>query len=349
MARQKSHRINSWCGWDPLEEAWVGRHYPPDYFNDIKDPKVRDPLKKIAEETEEDYQSLVSIIEDYGAKVHRPDYDKSLRWSESSLSPAVQPRDYNFVYGNTLYRFEDKTFYNNLYKMYVKDDCDVYDPYPAQTTPPSHKIEAPSLVRFGDSIMIDSHSEEQREWIKSNFNDVNLIWWDEHEGHRDGVFCPVKEGLIMSLHDYKEDPLHMKLFKGWDYVYMKNVSWENTLFKKEIRKGISQLRDSLFNTNGKFYVRGEEHNIKFIAFVNKWLKDWVGYVAESVFDINMFTLDQNHVIVNGYNKTVFDTFKKHKIEPIVCNLRHRYFWDGGLHCNTLDIRRKGSKRQILNY
>ena len=45
----------------------------------------------------------------------------------------------------------------------------------------------------------------------------------------------------------------------------------------------------------------------------------------------------------------FDTFKRHKIEPVICNLRHRWFWDGGLNCNTLDIRRKGKKERYLNY
>ena len=347
------NRINSWCGWDPLEEVWVGRHYTPDYFQTIKDTKVRDPLTRIAEETEEDYQSLIKILKDYGATVHRPGNNlycnEHARWRDGAITPAVQPRDFNYTYGNTLYRFENKIFYNELYEMYKQDGCDVYDPYVNSLTPDSHNIEAPSLVRFGDAIIIDAHSDRQKNWIKENFNDTKLFWWETHEGHRDGVFCPVKEGLIISLHDYKEDALHKKLFKGWDYVYMENVSWENTIFKKEIHPGIGSLRNALYKTDGKFYVRGEEDNVKFIGFVNKWLKDWVGYVAESVFDINMLTLDENHVIVNSYNKTVFDTFKKHKIEPIICNLRHRYFWDGGLHCNTLDIRRKGNKRQVLDY
>ena len=44
----------------------------------------------------------------------------------------------------------------------------------------------------------------------------------------------------------------------------------------------------------------------------------------------------------------FDSLEKHKINPHVSNFRHRFFWDGGIHCNTLDIRRRGKKERYLN-
>ena len=45
---------------------------------------------------------------------------------------------------------------------------------------------------------------------------------------------------------------------------------------------------------------------------------------------------------NNYNKDVFAHFKKHKVEPIVFNFRHRFFWDGGIHCITQDLYREGT-------
>ena len=53
-------------------------------------------------------------------------------------------------------------------------------------------------------------------------------------------------------------------------------------------------------------------------------------------------LDDSHVCVSNYNKQVFDFLEKHNIEPIIVPFRHRYFWDGGLHCVTLDLYREGS-------
>ena len=43
---------------------------------------------------------------------------------------------------------------------------------------------------------------------------------------------------------------------------------------------------------------------------------------------------------------MFKFFKQHHIEPIVTPFRHRFFWDGGIHCITNDIYREG---QAENY
>ena len=64
-------------------------------------------------------------------------------------------------------------------------------------------------------------------------------------------------------------------------------------------------------------------------------------VEETVFDVNMLSIDEHTIICNNYNKEVFEYFKKHKVEPVVYNFRHRYFWDGGVHCITQDLYREG--------
>ena len=105
-----------------------------------------------------------------------------------------------------------------------------------------------------------------------------------------------------------------------------------------------QMKDKV---GGRWWLKGEEHNDQLIEFVNTWLDDWVGYVEETVFDCNMLSLDQNNIICNNYNKEVFAHFKKHKVEPIVFNLRHRYFWDGGIHCVTQDLYREGTQEDYF--
>ena len=53
----------------------------------------------------------------------------------------------------------------------------------------------------------------------------------------------------------------------------------------------------------------EFKNNELINFVNTWLNDWVGYVEETVFDVNMLSIDENTIICNNYNKDVFTFFK----------------------------------------
>ena len=86
---------------------------------------------------------------------------------------------------------------------------------------------------------------------------------------------------------------------------------------------------------------GEESNTEFTSFVETWLTNWLGYVEETVFDVNMLSLDEHTVLVNNYNKEVFEFFKLHHIEPVVAPFRHRFFWDGGIHCITSDLYRAG--------
>ena len=98
---------------------------------------------------------------------------------------------------------------------------------------------------------------------------------------------------------------------------------------------------------GRWWVQGEEDNQDLIDYIDTWLNDWVTYVEESVFDVNMLVIDKNNVICNGYNKKVFDAFERYNITPHVVNFRHRYFWDGGLHCITSDIAREGKQESYF--
>ena len=58
-------------------------------------------------------------------------------------------------------------------------------------------------------------------------------------------------------------------------------------------------------------------------------------------------INETTVCVSNYNKDVFDYFKKHKIDPIIVPLRHRFFWDGGLHCCSVDLVREGDQQSYI--
>jgi hypothetical protein len=99
---------------------------------------------------------------------------------------------------------------------------------------------------------------------------------------------------------------------------------------------------------GKWWIQGEEHNDQLIDYVESWLGNWVGYCEETVFEVNMLSINDECVIVNNYNKKVFDFLKKHKINPIISEQRHRWFWDGGVHCLTQDLYREGNQIDYFN-
>ena len=86
----------------------------------------------------------------------------------------------------------------------------------------------------------------------------------------------------------------------------------------------------------------------FIDFVETWLTKWVGYVEETVFDVNVLMIDEHHCCVSNQKNQKVNTFlKKHNVEPVYIPWRHRYFWDGGLHCITLDLYREGKQKDYF--
>jgi N-dimethylarginine dimethylaminohydrolase len=147
-------------------------------------------------------------------------------------------------------------------------------------------------------------------------------------GHIDGCFTPVKPGLIVSIQDM---PTYATTFPGWEVVYLAGESWDK----------VQPFLDLKRKNQGRWWIKGSEYDTELIDYVETWLQDWVGYVEESVFDVNILVIDQQNVIVNSYNKQAFDAFERHGVTPHICPLRHRYFWDGGIHCVTLDLDRDG--------
>ena len=84
-----------------------------------------------------------------------------------------------------------------------------------------------------------------------------------------------------------------------------------------------------------------------VDVVEQWLGHWTGYVEETVFDVNMLIIDPKNVMVFGYNKQVFDALERYGITPHIVPFRHRYFWDGGHHCNTVDIVREDNNTDYI--
>lgn len=327
--------VESYSGFQPLKSCIVGRSYPPEFYSQIKNPKIRSVLERIAIETEEDYQKLVKLLESFGVNVYRPDIDPDNNFGTYMLDlpdgrkwyqpPPMNPRDDLLVSGNNLFVNRPwgdgyRDFYDHILECADGNIIHSRD-HPEITT-----FAGPSVTRVGQDIYFDT-PQFHPDLVDRFFNQYRsrIV---KTGGHSDAVFCPVTPGLIVSLWDV---PTYRDTFPGWEVVYLPNQSWHAIEPFLELKK----------KNQGKWWIPGEEKNDELIDFVNAWLNDWVGYVEETVFDVNMLVIDEKNIICNNYNKKTFDAFERHGVTPHVCNFRHRYFWDGGLHCITLDLHRTG--------
>jgi hypothetical protein len=342
--------INSYTSWQPLEEVIVGRAYTPDYFEFINDPQVRNQLQQILTETEEDLANLQKTIEQYGARVRRPDLPNKESFLQQQLKgagaplPPLTPRDWQITLGNRLLRVLPMHELDTICKEYeTTQPGSVINPHGARWDPNCilNGASASCIVRVGKDVFFDNSDylkPAQSRWIVDNvLGPEYRIHEAVTDGHGDAVFAILKPGVLLSSkHDVN---LNLSAdFPGWDVCKI----WDSSIWAA-MEVGKFKYEQS----PGAWYVQGQTPTPEFTAFVNTYLTKWTGFVAETVFDVNCLVLDEENVIFSAYNKEVFDYCHKHRINPIICELRHSYFWDGGISCCTQDIRRRGGLETYL--
>ena len=337
--------INSYTSWQPLEEVIVGRAYPPDYFDFIENSQVRNQLQQILQETEEDLINLQKTIEIYGAKVHRPSLPDKNNFIKYQLRgrvpiPPLTPRDWQISLGQRLLRIIPVPELDQVCNMYPDQ---VINPHKSVWDPDCilNGASASCIVRVGRDIFFDNSNylrPDQTRWIVDNvLGPEYRIHEAVTDGHGDAVFAILKPGVILSSkHD---ENLHFERdFPGWEVLRVMDSSIDAAIATGKFRS--EQGPQS-------WYAVGQNPSPEFTEYVNTYLTEWTGYVAETVFDVNCLVLDEENVIFSAYNQDVFEFCKRHRINPIISELRHSYFWDGGISCCTQDLRRRGGLETYL--
>ena len=364
--------------WDPLKVCVVGRSYPPEFYSWIEKPAVRSLFEKIAIETEEDYQNIIKKLESFGIKVIRPDLPTTVIKNNQFLAPPMTPRDHMIMIGGQFYvpppdweiffnNVKDSSWPNKTFDQlpsWIQDECrDVHGWNPNEfnenhlqfgaytniikhirsagttiKTAPLSWINGAMVSRIGKDLYFGTKEYNSNQTQAKRIVDQEFPTYRNHivntGGHGDGTYCPVCPGLIISLQDV---PTYADTFPGWEVVYLPGQSWAMVDNFLELKK----------KNGGKWWIPGFEHDNDVVDTVERWLGHWTGYVEETVFDVNMLIVDPKNVLVFNYNKQVFDALDRYGITPHVVPFRHRYFWDGGIHCVTLDLHREGTMQDLF--
>ena len=295
-----------------------------DYFRNIKPKqKVGFPFKEILDKYNPDSVAL-----------HGPLTPES--WQGYGAGESDWP-----TYDEYLERFVEGKEFSDIENLHTKI-FDIWQNECQFMNIEKFPVHAPQITGVGRDIYYDMYA-----WREMD-DRVKQWYWDKFEnhfskfrhnkvnigGHNDGAFATLRPGLIITIgfvQDYTET------FPGWEIFLVENQSWNRV-------DGWLQHKNKV---QGKWWVPGQEGNDEFTNFVETWLQDWVGYVEETVFDVNCLVLDENTVCVNRMEPKVVDFFNRKKIDVIHVPWRHRYFWDGGLHCITLDLHREGSQQDFF--
>jgi len=395
-------KVNSWDEFQPLQELLVGSVYDSSFFDEVKNVRARDALKKIIDDTQEDIDNFIETMHSHNIKTYQAS-PKELGYKDSIMdyvnedgelgykrnvgdsseekdgfwktgvtpslipNPPLQPRDDAIVMGNKLvvtdpytfatkklipkyiewfgeesldlsianqqYSFKrsDKNMRNLLLRNNIEPTAENILKYQSEQDCQLGSFCSPNLTRIGKTCLVDTWQVPgvideflSIEHPEFNYKPISI------GGHNDAVFSVIKPGLVVAtqyLEPYKD------IFKGWDIIWFDDPRWDHV-------KNWLRLKHK---NQGKWWVPGEESNDEFTHFVESFLPNWTGMVEETIFDVNCLVVDDKHVVVNSDNPYLLENLRKHNMEPIVCPLRHRFFWDGGWHCLTLDIKRKGGQ------
>jgi hypothetical protein len=168
--------------------------------------------------------------------------------------------------------------------------------------------------------------------------------WTEHfgshrvrvvdsRGHVDGVFCILRNGLVVAHDDPNCVIDYHRIFPDWQVIKIKN---HNLLQAKQQR---SDMADFINRSHGHWWIPDIEHDVAAVEFIQRRFDQWLGNASETILDINMLVVDQKHVLMCGHNPELAEILDRHGLTPLVIPVPYPYFWDGGIHCMTAELHR----------
>ncbi len=328
--------IESFTGFQPLQEVWIGGTYPTHFYQNLQ-PQVYDTFAKITEQTEKSFVNLGKKLNDLGVTVRKPVFTDNVDDYKDQfgnlIKPPVCPRDWAITVGNELwitpqgYKVEP---YQHVIDEYKKagEHVEILQ----RGNDSRSWLGFPGMVRLGHKIIVDTGYEmknpETSNHIMQAVDHLEKLGYEvdltTEGGHTDAVFTPMKPGHIFSSH-WGEKDFYNESVPGWE------VFWIKTKEKY----------------NGKWWT--EENNYYspiFSKHIEEKAHDWVGDATETVFEVNMLVVDEKNVVCIAEHEQSFKRMEQIGITPHVVDFPAKHFWDGGIHCITLDIRRSGGR---LNY
>jgi hypothetical protein len=324
----KLYQINSYTNWGKLNEVWLGDVYPASWYEHL-DPRVRDVFQEITEKTKEDLSVIQRSLEALGIVVQRPTYDNIDNFIDINghlRKPSITPRDEYLVAGKTMFGFRSREWAPVI---------DTYTNFVNKETADSivRQFNSANTVRIGRDIYLDWGNEpDDLESFVEYFQETELF--NEHRvhllfngGHIDGCFAAVKPGLILASRYYQD---YENTFPGWSRIEVSRPEFQS---KRRSGPGV----------NGKWWNTGiVGENKTFNQYIIQHALDWVGDYTETFFEINCLVIDDKNVFMVGENEQVFRELERYGVTAHAMPFRTRTFWDGGLHCLTVDINRSDS-------
>ena len=193
-------------------------------------------------------------------------------------------------------------------------------------------FEAANTLRIGkDLLYLNSISGNQKGflWLKKNLSGIYNVHQTKkiyRSSHIDSTVMCLRPGVVL-LNSVRVNKNNCpSIFKKWKKIYHSDVAPvpdEELDFYNKIRKPISKKLLSLGLINN----------------VSEFSSPWIG--------LNFLSLNKNTVIVDKRQTNLINVLEKNKFNVITCRMRHMYTMQGGIHCSTLDTKRRSKLESYI--
>ena len=359
-------KVNSHNEWDTLKEIIVGRAesiacliFPT---SDPVGEETRQAAYALArkaypdyflDEVNEDLEELCGVIEEFGAKVYRPNIHDSHKiystphWSACGNN-IYNMRDLHLVVGNTViespsherHRLYEATGLYDIWYEYFQEgfrwiagpkprlEGDYKMPIPfsengRQLTGLAENeiiFEAANTVRMGkDLLYLVSASGNYlgAKWLQSVLGEEYTVHTTQEiyrSSHIDSTVLCLRPGLVlMNGYRVNEDNCPAILEK-WDKIYFHDI----LPFPEEAVAFQKNVRRGVHEELAKMGIESNMHDVS---------SEWIG--------MNVLSLDPETVVVDKRQIKLIHALEQWKLTVVPINFRHSYFM-GGIHCSTLD-------------
>ena len=224
--------------WDAVKEIVVGRadfaNWPsndPMFAQESskttwrKTPVPSGPVPDwIIDETNEDLDLLTTVLEQCGARVHRP---KAIDYQSRGGMYSYCPRDRLLIYGSTIV---DPAMMYPCRDMEAEALEDVI--YRADTVyrmprDSGMTLDAANVLRLNDTMLYLQSASGNRKaaaWLQNKFPDINVEVCNFYSGvHIDSTIVPLREGLVLvNASRVNQDNLP-QVFRNWEIIWIDDV------------------------------------------------------------------------------------------------------------------------------
>ena len=340
--------------WDQLEEVIVGnplraRFPTADPSTQLAEFPGR-PLEEIPqgpfpqqiiEETEEDLNTFVEVLEDSGVTVKRPETwphenkFSTLHW-ESAGYYNYCPRDIMLVIGDHIIetpnvmrsRAQESFSYRGMMVDYLKSGAkwysapkpmlldSLFEVDPAKPTPRNDEpaFDAANVLRLGKDLIYlvsGTGNELGGQWLQTILGDsfrVHFLKDVYYGSHIDSTFVALRPGLMLCNPARINKDTLPEILNQWDVIYSPPMESTGSYDADYLSKSIG----------------------------SKWI------------DMNLFSINPDLVVVDKDQTALIKMLEKHGLDVIPHKLRHSKMLGGGFHCITLDTRRKGTMQRYFD-